>query len=162
MFAQLPQQESYCLTLVGYGEHAKQLQEYAYHALQLPKERVQFVHKPPKEELLRYYSAADLFLFSSTTDTQGLVLAEAMACATPVVAIDGPGQRDIVRNGDNGFLVHSIQEMGVVVTRIAHDAALHKKLCCGAQETAHRYNPATITQQLIGLYKNAMEKLGGG
>jgi glycosyltransferase involved in cell wall biosynthesis len=51
------------------------------------------------------YQAMDAFLFTSKTETQGMVLAEAMAAGTPVVALDGPGARDVVRDGENGRLV---------------------------------------------------------
>lgn len=46
----------------------------------------------PREELARLYAAADLFVFPSHADTFGLVMAEAMACGTPVAAypVDGP------------------------------------------------------------------------
>jgi glycosyltransferase involved in cell wall biosynthesis len=46
----------------------------------------------PREDLARLYAAADLFVFPSRADTFGLVMAEAMACGTPVAAypVDGP------------------------------------------------------------------------
>lgn len=51
------------------------------------------------------YRSMDVFAFSSTSETQGMVLAEAMAVGTPVVALDGPGVRDIVRDRHNGVLL---------------------------------------------------------
>ncbi|MCC5845768.1 MAG: glycosyltransferase [Verrucomicrobia bacterium] len=41
----------------------------------------------------------DCFVFASQTETQGIVLAEAMAAGNPVVALDGPGVREIVADG---------------------------------------------------------------
>jgi glycosyltransferase involved in cell wall biosynthesis len=53
---------------------------------------VHWVGLLPREELARLYAAADLFVFPSRADTFGLVMAEAMACGTPVAAypVDGP------------------------------------------------------------------------
>ena len=48
---------------------------------------------------------ADLFVVASRTETQGLVVAEALAAGLPVVAIDAPGVRDAVRTGTDGLLV---------------------------------------------------------
>ena len=157
-FAQLPEQQKYRLTLVGYGADAEQLRQHAYDTLQLPPERVVFVHKPPKQQLLQQYRDADLFLFSSTTDTQGLVLAEAMACGTPVVAVDGPGQRDIIKQGQNGFLVSSTKQMGTTIAKITDNKVLHKTLSDGALKTAHAYDPVRTTEKLVEFYQVGIKR----
>jgi hypothetical protein len=54
----------------------------------------------PQPELVRFYRAADVFVFPSLTDTFGLVLLEAMACGTPVAAYPVAGPLDVV--GDSG------------------------------------------------------------
>jgi 1,2-diacylglycerol 3-alpha-glucosyltransferase len=51
--------------------------------------------------------ALDVFAFASLSETQGMVLTEAMACGVPVVALNGPGVRDVVEDGVNGFLLKS-------------------------------------------------------
>jgi glycogen synthase len=47
----------------------------------------------------------DLFAFASTSETQGMVLTEAMAAGLPVVALDAPGAREVVRDQQNGRLL---------------------------------------------------------
>ncbi|MDO8860580.1 glycosyltransferase [Haliea sp. E1-2-M8] len=49
--------------------------------------------------------AMDVFAFASTSETQGMVLTEAMAAGLPVVALDAPGAREVVRDGGNGRLL---------------------------------------------------------
>lgn len=49
--------------------------------------------------------AMDLFAFASTSETQGMVLTEAMAAGLPVVALDAPGAREVVRDRQNGRLL---------------------------------------------------------
>ena len=56
------------------------------------------------------YRAMDVFAFASTSETQGMVLSEAMAAGTPVVALDAPGVREVVRDGDNGYLLMEASE----------------------------------------------------
>lgn len=58
-----------------------------------------------REEVPNAYRTMDVFLFSSTSETQGMVITEAMASAKPVVAIDAPGVRDVVIDRVNGRLV---------------------------------------------------------
>lgn len=57
------------------------------------------------QQLADAYHAMDVFAFSSKSETQGLVLTEAMAAGTPVVALDAPGAREVVEDRVNGRLV---------------------------------------------------------
>lgn len=57
------------------------------------------------EDLNNAYKSMNIFAFASLSETQGLVLTEAMAAGVPVVAIDAPGVREVVRNGWNGCLL---------------------------------------------------------
>jgi len=56
-------------------------------------------------DLLDAYHAMNIFAFASLSETQGLVLIEAMAAGVPVVAIDAPGVREVVKDGYNGRLI---------------------------------------------------------
>lgn len=56
-------------------------------------------------ELVDCYHAMNIFTFASLSETQGIVLVEAMAAALPVVAIDAPGVREVVKDGYNGRLI---------------------------------------------------------
>jgi hypothetical protein len=55
-------------------------------------------------QLARFYSAADVFVFPSKTDTFGLVLLEAMACGTPVAAYPVTGPIDVLQDGAGGVM----------------------------------------------------------
>lgn len=145
-------QARFCFTLIGYGPEFEPTQRYAYEHLGLSPDRVRFMHKPEKTALAHEYRAADLFLFSSTTDTQGLVLAEAMAAGTPVIAFDGPGQRDIVHDGVNGFLVANLAQMREKIESVAQDPSLHARFCSGAHHTALAYYPPHTAARLASFY----------
>jgi glycosyltransferase involved in cell wall biosynthesis len=56
------------------------------------------------EELSRYYSAADVFVFPSLTDTFGLVMLEALACGVPVASFPVPGPLDVIDGAPIGVL----------------------------------------------------------
>lgn len=58
-------------------------------------------------ELAEVYASMDLFVFSSLSETQGMVLVEAMAAETPVIALDAPGAREVIKSGENGELLHN-------------------------------------------------------
>ncbi|TDR76658.1 glycosyltransferase family 4 protein [Paludibacterium purpuratum] len=64
----------------------------------------------PQAELVRFYRAADVFVFPSLTDTFGLVLLEAMACGTPVAAFPVAGPLDVVGDSGAGVLRDDLRQ----------------------------------------------------
>lgn len=68
-------------------------------------ERLYMVGVVKNKDLIDCYHAMDVFAFASHSETQGLVLAEAMSARVPVVAVDAPGVREVVIDGENGWLI---------------------------------------------------------
>ena len=91
--------------LVGDGDCHQEMMEIL--ATQADQGRIFHPGKQTGADLADAYAAIDLFAFSSQTETQGMVLAEAMAAGTPVVALDGPGVREILHHGENGILLEA-------------------------------------------------------
>src|SRR5205807_3164325 len=69
------------------------------------RERVDFLGSVAHHELPFFYSAADVCLMPSYSESFGLVGLEAQACGSPVVASDVSGLRSVARDGVTGFLV---------------------------------------------------------
>lgn len=63
--------------------------------------------------------AMDVFAFASTSETQGMVLTEAMAASLPVVALDAPGAREVVKNEHNGRLLTEPQAFSAALRWLA-------------------------------------------
>ena len=148
--------DTFHLTLVGYGTELKKLENYAYHHKQLSKVHIKFIERPSKQHLIQLYGQAHIFIFASLSETQGLVLIESMAQKTPVIALDGPGQRDVIINGYNGFLVHSKQEMKKTIQYVSHNKAVHHHLSENAAQTAQNYQSYLLTEKLISFYKKTI------
>ncbi len=88
--------------IAGSGEIEGELKEI-FAALGV-YERVRFLGSQSGEALEALYARMDLFVFSSTSETQGMVLAEAMLASTPVVALDAPAVSEMITK-ENGILV---------------------------------------------------------
>ncbi|MDE6204323.1 MAG: glycosyltransferase, partial [Lachnospiraceae bacterium] len=118
-------------------------------------EEIVFVGKVPNEEIKNYCHAADLFLFSSLSETQGIVLLESMAAGTPVLAVRGTGTEDVVVNGMNGYMT-DVSEMGFADKLMD---ILEKKeidlLRQGALLTARNYSCEEIARQAALVYAQA-------
>ncbi len=151
VMAQLP--DEYQITLVGYGEYTTYLKQYAYEFHRLSENRVRFIIKPDKKVLREIYQKSHLFLFASRTDTQGLVLAEAMACATPVIALDGFGQRDIIRHGMNGFIVANADQMISTIKAVMRNGDSYHMLQKEAYKTAQNYRSDILLTSLLTIYE---------
>lgn len=66
--------------------------------------QVIFLGNVDNRQIKNYQAACDLFLFTSKSETQGIVVLEAMAAGTPVVAVDATGVKDVVKTKENGML----------------------------------------------------------
>ncbi|HEY0798463.1 MAG TPA: glycosyltransferase, partial [Candidatus Baltobacteraceae bacterium] len=81
------------LAIIGDGVERAPLEQLAQ---RLAPGRVRFVGEQSREALPDIYASADALLFTSTSETQGLVLVEALAAGLAVVAIDTPQGRDVL------------------------------------------------------------------
>lgn len=145
--------QHFFVQLIGYGPERAHLEKYAYVQKKIPSTMLQFIEKPSPEALKKAYAHADLFIFASQSETQGLVLAEAMSQGTPVIALHGPGQKDIVESGKNGFLVHTRNQMREIIDHFnsnKHELALLQQQ---AFETAHSFTAQKVIENLLAFYQ---------
>jgi len=107
------------------------------------------------------YHAMDVFAFASRNETQGMVLAEAMAAGLPVVAVCAPGAREAVVDGRNGFLLPAMNlaDFSGALSRAALSGpeAL-RAMGDAARETARRYSIRRCAGKALQLYGTVLEK----
>jgi glycosyltransferase involved in cell wall biosynthesis len=121
-------------------------------------ERVTFTGALPFEEIPRYLKAADAFTFASVTETQGLVTMEAMAAGLPVVAVDGPGTRDIVEHGKQGFLVENDPDaLAQGLHELLSDSQQRRRFSKNALKKARTFDIDQLGHELIRVYEQAIE-----
>ena len=141
--------------LIGDGPERKRLEEKV-RAMGL-QDTILFLGKLPPSEVVRCYLAADLFVFASTSETQGMVLLEAMAGGCPVVAIRSSGVYDVVHDGVNGYKVpESTNIWAETVRKLLEDTALLRQLSGNSREFAKKYSVETITERVLALYRRAI------
>jgi glycosyltransferase involved in cell wall biosynthesis len=108
-----------------------------------------------QRELADVYQSMDVFAFASQTETQGMVLTEAMAAGVPVVAVDASGVRDVVRDRENGRLVVS-EDVEEFVAALSWIAALtpiaRQHLGHGVARTAAVFSMTHTAARTLALY----------
>ena len=144
------------LTLLGEGPERAHLEA---HARKLGiSDRVQFLGVKPWEEMGSYYRWAELFLFASDTETQGLVLQEAQLMGVPVVAVGARGTLSSVASGKSGYLVPP----GDVAALVAASRALldspqrHAAFASQGQQFARQWTPGMVTERTLEVYSRVL------
>lgn len=146
------------LVLVAGGPLEEELKDLT-RSIGLSEQDVVFTGKLPFESLVNAYYSSDLFVFSSLTETQGLVLIEAMAAGLPVVAVRASGVREMVRDGVDGLLTgEDSDEFAAAVTRILKDDRYYRHLQANALHRAEQMSSRNMALKLQGVY----EQMEGG
>ena len=103
--------------------------------------------------LLDCYAAADVFVFASRTETQGLVLLEAMAQGTPVVSTAELGTRSILVPGSGALVVPEEPEaFAAAVVRVLGDAGLRAALAARGLAYARSWSSSAMAARLAAVY----------
>jgi glycosyltransferase involved in cell wall biosynthesis len=108
--------------------------------------------------LLDCYKAGDLFVFSSKTETQGLVLLEAMALGVPVVSLAHMGTADIVRP-ERGARVAPEDEVGfaAIVVDLLKDPGRRASMSADARDYAATWSADAMSARLVDFYQATLD-----
>lgn len=143
------------LVLIGDGPDRKSLEDLAKE-LGI-RRQVTFTGPLQFSEIPAYMKAANLFGFASITETQGLATLEAMAAGLPVVAVDASGTRDILKHGQQGYLVENHAEaLAAGIKKLLSNPDRMQKFAEAAYKKAQSFNIEQLTEKLLGVYEQAI------
>ncbi len=142
------------LVVAGEGPALKHLKSMA-EKLNITK-NVKFVgYLNRNNDLSGCYQAGDVFVFSSRTETQGLVLLEAMMLGVPVVSTAKMGTKDILINGRGALIAkEEVSDFADKVLKILKDPILMQSLSNEGENYAQAWQPHEMAKRMINLYKN--------
>jgi glycosyltransferase involved in cell wall biosynthesis len=106
------------------------------------------------------YRAMDLFVFASRSETQGMVLAEAMAAGKPVIALDASGTREVVEDNRNGRLLAAdadAADFAGAVAAFLDQPQRAREWSQGAGRTAREFSREACARRLLQVYRAARE-----
>jgi glycosyltransferase involved in cell wall biosynthesis len=140
--------------VVGDGPQREEIEQHV--SSKKIADRVIFTGVLKDQALIDAYHAMDVFVFSSTTETQGMVLAEAMAAGLPVVALKASGVTDILKDGKNGYMIDSENVdlfADKIITCFESSEQTWKEMKLAAKETANGLSIDSCANQVLEQYE---------
>lgn len=144
--------------IVGNGEELDDIREKVRSTS--IADRIIFTGTLQGSDLYDAYASFDLFAFASQSETQGLVLAEAMAGGAAVVALDGPGVRDVLKHDYNGTLLPndtSPDDFAAVVENLISNRAKLRRRRKNASSTADAFSITNQANEALKKYHFIIE-----
>jgi len=106
-----------------------------------------------RETVMQGLRAADLFVFASQTETQGLVIGEAMACGKAVVAVASPAAREVITDGREGLLTEDADApFAEGMLSLLRDPARREEMGRRARRRAESLSVPRCTERLLEVY----------
>ncbi len=146
-----------CLVIAGEGPARKACMEQAQ--LLGLNDHIYFVgYLDRSTQLIDCYHSADFFVFSSKTETQGLVLLEAMAAGTPVVSVAAMGTRDILIDCPAAQIVEDdAQVFADTLLEIVNDPQRLKTLQDNCASAVQAWDSTTMASKMLGFYRGVLD-----
>lgn len=129
------------LALIGPGDIAETIAQAKEMGM---ADHVQCIGQLPLEQAKASYGAADLFVFASQSETQGLVLGEAMIAGVPVAALMSPIQPEVYPAG-TAFLANNIPELASQIVRALENDELRQHIA----NTGKEFVQANFTKEIM-------------
>ncbi|OPX88347.1 MAG: Alpha-monoglucosyldiacylglycerol synthase [Pelotomaculum sp. PtaB.Bin104] len=146
------------LVLVGSGPEEEDLKNRANDLGIAGK--VTFTGVMPPSEVVNCYAGATMFVFSSVTETQGIVITEAKAAGLPVVAVRAFGVSEMVQNEIDGYLTELDRQQFIEkIKLLLTDHGLYQQMSQRARQNAERLSTANCTAMLVSCYQQLLENL---
>ncbi len=110
-------------------------------------------------ELLECYHSCDLFVFASETETQGLVLLEAMACGLPVVSTASMGSKDVLQDGTGCLVAQAdIRDFSDKVTLLLTNDAYAADIVRRGRDYINGWTSSEKARQMLTFYNSVQQQ----
>lgn len=148
------------LVVVGSGPDFDAIKQRVLDSPQMA-DRVIFSGFLQRGEVDPIYAAADLFVFPSYTETQGMVTGEALAAGTPSVVVDQGGSPETVTDGVDGVLVPNDKHAFALATlELLNDAPRREAMGREARRRAADRTPERMAEKVVQVYRQAVAGKG--
>ena len=126
------------------------------------EDSVVFAGMLSRADVAQVYSAADAFVFPSLTETQGLVVCEALTAGLPCVAVRAAATPEVLEDGIDGFLTdNSVEGFAECAARLISDPGLRERMSRGALRSASKFSAEAMTERFEAFYRSTIDSKRG-
>lgn len=143
------------MVIVGEGNEIENLGKFA-DSLGVG-DHVTFTGGKPWEEIGKYYQLGNVFCSASTSETQGLTFAEAMAAGTPVVAKKDECIENIIEDNVTGMLFEANEDLPELLYRVLTEKELSARLSLSSMEAMDRLSVQAFADSVEQLYERILQ-----
>lgn len=141
------------LLIVGEGPDREDLANYA--ANSACRDHIIFLGLQPHDTIFALYQKAKVFVFSSLTETQGMVVLEALTMGLPVVALAGTGTEDLLAGDMGGFMVAPHPELFTQkILELVTSDKLWEQKHLEALQRATEFSINNMAERMLALYSS--------
>ena len=120
---------------------------------------IKLIGKVSYDKVAYYYHLADVFISTSTSETQGLTFIEAMACKLPVIAAHDKNLEHIIIENKTGYYVSNEQELAQKLMKLEQmSSSEFDVICQNAYEIATQFSSKIFYERMIKIYESAIRK----
>ncbi len=122
------------------------------------EDKITFTGVLPRQSIVHCYASADLFVFPSVTETQGLVIGEAKAAGIPTVAIRAFGPAEMVAHGEDGILTDpSTEAFTEAILLLLKDKMLYQDMSKKAFKNAGQISSTYCAEKVLEVYRDLID-----
>jgi N-acetyl-alpha-D-glucosaminyl L-malate synthase BshA len=141
------------LMLVGDGEEREKLEKLVKELIL--EEYVRFIGKVQNEKVPEYMVASDIFILPSLSEGFPVTVLEAMASGLPIIVTRVRGLQEIIKDGENGFLVEpkNPEQIAEKVLMLLEDDELRERISRNNKKRVKDYSWESVVARLEGVYQ---------
>lgn len=147
----------FSVDILGYGPLQFELEKYAHDKGVFEY----FFFRGNVKNVEDYLNNANLYVHTANYEPLGLVIIEAMASGLPVICLDGKGNRDLMIQGKNGFILQeeNAELFAEQIIQLINDSKRYSKISLFAKEYAEQFNIKNYCEKLVHIYQNKISML---
>jgi glycosyltransferase involved in cell wall biosynthesis len=152
----LKNEYTFALKVIGEGNAKARLEQRVRDADLMS--RITFAGRVPREETLRYYQEADIFVLPSLNEGMSNAMLEALSCGLPIITTRTGGADELIQEGVNGLLVkqRDVKDLAKALRILAQDADLRQRMGAQSRALAESMSWETIASQYMEVYSKVV------